>query len=136
MDEQLKSNLTSRRNWMRLLFMVLFAVMLQVAFLVMWALVAVQFLWALITGSDNDKLRRFGESLATYIFEALRFLTYNTEQKPFPFADWPEVPAKHGGTVAGAKSQSKSSAMTSTTTAKKPSPRPKKTKPADDNADR
>lgn len=94
MDEQLKSNLTSRRHWMRLVFMVLFAFLLQVASLVMWALVAVQFLWALITGSDNDKLRRFGQSLATYIFEALRFLTYNTEQKPFPFSDWPDLPAK------------------------------------------
>lgn len=94
MDEQLKSNLTSRRNWVRLLFMVLFAVLLQVAFVVMWALVAVQFLWALITGSDNDKLRRFGHTLATYIFDALRFLTYNTESKPFPFSDWPDMPAK------------------------------------------
>jgi nitrogen fixation-related uncharacterized protein len=94
MDEQLKSNLTSSHHWLRLVFMVLFALILQVASLVMWALVAVQFLWALVTGDDNDKLRRFGHSLAKFIFDALRFLTYNTEQKPFPFSDWPELPPK------------------------------------------
>ena len=94
MDEQLKSNLTSRRHWLRFLFMVLFAVVLQVASLVMCVLVAAQFLWALISGSDNDQLRRFGHSLATYIFDSLQFLTYNTEQKPFPFSDWPDLPAK------------------------------------------
>jgi nitrogen fixation-related uncharacterized protein len=94
MDEQLKSNLTSRHHWLRFLFMVLFAVLLQVASLVMWALVAVQFLWALISGSDNDQLRRFGHSLATFIFDSLQFLTYNTERKPFPFSEWPDLPAR------------------------------------------
>lgn len=94
MDEQLKQNLTSKRHWMRLIFMVLFALLLQVAALVMWALVAVQFVWALVTGSDNDQLRRFGHSLATFIYEALQFLTYNTEHKPFPFADWPDMGAR------------------------------------------
>lgn len=94
MDDQLKQNLTSRRHWMRLIFMVLFALLLQVAALVMWVLVAVQFLWALVTGSDNDQLRRFGHSLATFIFDALQFLTYNTERKPFPFSDWPDMGAR------------------------------------------
>ncbi len=99
MDDQLKSNLTSRHHWLRLVFMILFAIILQVASLVMCALVAIQFLWALITGGDNDQLRRFGHSLATYIHDALQFLTYNTEQKPFPFAEWPELPAKREAVV-------------------------------------
>lgn len=94
MDEQLKTNLTSRHHWSRLLFMVLFALLLQVASLVMWAVVAVQFLWSLITGADNEQLRRFGHSLSAFIFEALQFLTYNTERKPFPFSDWPDLPPK------------------------------------------
>lgn len=90
MDEQLKSNLTSSKHWLRLVYMVLFSIFLQVSSLVMWVLVAVQFLFALITGKDNMNLRRFGDSLSQYIYQALRFLTYNTEDKPFPFADWPE----------------------------------------------
>ena len=89
MDEKLKSNLTSGKHWLRLLYMIVFAVCLQVASFVMWVLVALQFLFSLIRGEDNENLRTFGASLSKYIFQALQFLTYNSEEKPFPFSDWP-----------------------------------------------
>jgi hypothetical protein len=88
-NEQLKSNLTSSKHWLRLVFMLLFAALLQLASVVMWMLVAVQFVFSLITGEDNQHLRRFGHSLSTYIYDVLKFLCYSSEEKPFPFADWP-----------------------------------------------
>lgn len=88
-NEQLKSNLTSSKHWLRLVFMLLFAAVLQLASLVMWILVAVQFVFSLVTGEDNQHLRRFGHSLSTYIYDVLKFLCYSSEAKPFPFADWP-----------------------------------------------
>ncbi len=91
-NEQLKSNLTSSKHWLRLVFMLLFAAILQLASLIMWVLVVLQFLFSLITGQDNEHLRRFGYSLSTYIYEVLKFLGYSSEEKPFPFADWPSAP--------------------------------------------
>jgi hypothetical protein len=88
-NEKLKSNLTSSKHWLRLVFMLLFAAVLQLASLVMWILVIVQFFFSLITGEDNQHLRRFGHSLSTYIYDVLKFLCYSSEEKPFPFADWP-----------------------------------------------
>jgi len=88
-NEQLKSNLTSSKHWLRLVFMLLFAAVLQLASLVMWILVAVQFVFSLVTGEDNQHLRRFGHSLSSYIYDVLKFLCYSSEEKPFPFADWP-----------------------------------------------
>lgn len=88
-NEQLKSNLTSSKHWFRLVFMLFFAAILQLASIVMWALVIVQFFFSLITGEDNQHLRRFGYSLSTYIYDVLKFLSYSSDQKPFPFADWP-----------------------------------------------
>lgn len=93
MDQQLKSNLTSSKHWIRLVYMLLFAFFLYVASFVVGILVIVQFLFALVTGSDNRKLRELGGSLTVYIKEVLLFLTFNSEFKPFPFADWPEAPA-------------------------------------------
>ena len=90
MDDNLKSNLTSREHWTRLVYMIIFALCLQVASIVMWALVVLQFLFALVTGKDNGNLRSFGQSLSEYIYEALQFLTYNSNDKPFPFSSWPE----------------------------------------------
>ncbi|WP_052481135.1 DUF4389 domain-containing protein [Gilvimarinus agarilyticus] len=89
-NEKIKSNITSSDHWIRLVFMILFALVLYVAGIVVGVLVLVQFLFALITGSDNTNLRQLGDSLTQYIAQTLRFLTYNSSEKPFPFADWPE----------------------------------------------
>ncbi|MES2824802.1 MAG: DUF4389 domain-containing protein [Pseudomonadota bacterium] len=89
MNEQLTSNLKSSKHWLRLVFMLIFAALLQLASIVMWILVIAQFLFSLFTGEDNINLRKFGHSLSTYIFHTLKFLSYNSEEKPFPFSDWP-----------------------------------------------
>jgi hypothetical protein len=89
-NDELKSNLLSAKHWLRLVFMLLFAALLQVASIIMWVLVLLQFIFSLITGQDNVNLRKFGYSLSTYIYQTLKFLTYSSEEKPFPFADWPE----------------------------------------------
>ncbi|MBB3168634.1 DUF4389 domain-containing protein [Simiduia aestuariiviva] len=87
--EAIKGNVLSPDHWIRLFFMILFGFVLQVASLVVGVVVVLQFLFALLTGSDNENLRSFGASLTRYIADTLKFLTYNSEDKPFPFADWP-----------------------------------------------
>ena len=57
-----------------------------------------QFIFSLITGEDNINLRKFGHSLSIYIFDTLKFLTYASEEKPFPFADWPLADQSHNET--------------------------------------
>lgn len=88
-NEELKSNLLSSKHWLRLVYMLLFAVILYAAIMVVWVLVLVQFLFSLITGLDNFKIRQFAYSLSTYIYQTLKFLTYSSDEKPFPFTDWP-----------------------------------------------
>lgn len=90
-NEQLKSNLKSPQHWLRFAYMILFAICLQMALFLVWPLVVAQFIFALVTGQDNANLRHFSASLAQYIHQALAFLTYNSEEKPFPFADWPQA---------------------------------------------
>ncbi len=83
--------LLSVEHWLRFVFMVLFAIIVSIAGYVMMALVLLQFLLSLITGEANDNLREFGGRLSQYIYQILRFLTYNSQDKPFPFADWPDA---------------------------------------------
>lgn len=89
--EQLKHNLQSTNQWMRILYMLLFWIILYVAMSVTGILIFIQVLFALITGKDNKNLRTLGKSLATFINQILLFLTYNDDRKPFPFAVWGEV---------------------------------------------
>ena len=54
------------------------------------AVVLLQLLWVLVTGEVNVRLNALGQSLAVYTSQMIRYLTYNTEQRPFPFdEDWP-----------------------------------------------
>ncbi|MEX0960079.1 MAG: DUF4389 domain-containing protein [Burkholderiales bacterium] len=77
-------------KWARILWMILFGVLFKVAEFVMWVTVLFQVLMTLISGAQNEQARRFGQSLSLYVYEIWCFLTYNSEHKPYPFADWPD----------------------------------------------
>ncbi len=86
----IEENLKSRATWMRLLFMAIFYALITLASLVGTFVVVVGFLWVLFTGEINRELRQIGQSLASYIYEIVRYLTFNTDEKPFPFGGkWP-----------------------------------------------
>lgn len=88
-DTTLKSHLTQRTTWLRALYMVLFALIYSVVELVILAVVLLQFAFVLFSGRSNQRLLRFGQTLSTYVYQILVFVTYNTEDKPFPFSPWP-----------------------------------------------
>ncbi|MDX1486673.1 MAG: DUF4389 domain-containing protein, partial [Acidiferrobacterales bacterium] len=67
----------------------------NVAEIVLLAVVVLQFLLTLFTGKTNQRLLSFGEALSTFFYQIFRFLTYNTEDKPFPFGPWPGVDEPH-----------------------------------------
>ena len=86
----IKNNLKSEREWLRVLFMVLFWVCSRVASFVVSIIALVQIVFALVTRQENENLRRLGSSLSQYIAQIVNYLTYNSDDKPFPIADWPE----------------------------------------------
>jgi hypothetical protein len=78
-----------RNVWLRGLMMLVFMFCLGVAKFVLFVVVAFQFLNVLFTASTNSNLLRFGQDLSSYQYQIMRFLTYNTEQQPFPVGAWP-----------------------------------------------
>lgn len=87
----LAKQLLVKDKWMRLLFMVLFAF---IGYMVRFAavlLVVLQFFTVLFTGTANPTLLQFGKILSTYTYQILLFLTYNSEEKPYPFGPLPSA---------------------------------------------
>ncbi len=84
-----KVHYKDRVTWVRGLFMLLFVALYNVAAILIGAVAILQFAWKLISGETNPRLLTFGEDLSRYFYQILRYLTFNTEEKPFPFADWP-----------------------------------------------
>jgi hypothetical protein len=87
---EMEEHIKSRETWLRLLFMIVFVFLYGVSRFVIGAVVVLQFLWVLFTGETNERLKSLGQSLATYTYQIIRYLTYNTDSRPFPFdEDWP-----------------------------------------------
>jgi Flp pilus assembly protein TadB len=88
-----KENLKKRSTWLRLFFMLVMVVLYWVSRVVVSVVVLLQFFWVLFTAETNKPLEKFGQSLATYTYQIIRYLTFNTEERPFPFdLDWPTGP--------------------------------------------
>ncbi|AZC23506.1 MULTISPECIES: DUF4389 domain-containing protein [Pseudomonas] len=81
---------------LRVLWMLVFALVWQVAQFLLGALVVVQLIYRLVYGAPNAGLMNFGDSLSQFLAQIGRFGSFHTEQKPWPFADWPAPRAPEG----------------------------------------
>ena len=88
-QEALSNNVKNTRHWIRLAYMMLYSILLHLAGAVMWMVCVVQFLFVLGTGTDNTNLRILASGLTRFIQQSLLFVSYNSENKPFPFDSWP-----------------------------------------------
>jgi len=70
--------------------MLLFVFAYSAAEVVMGIVVLIQLIITLVKGSTNDRLKVFGKQVALYIYDVMLFLTFNTEEMPFPFTAWPD----------------------------------------------
>lgn len=87
---EISDNIKSKSIWMRLVFMLIVALLYSVSRVVVTAVIIFQFFWVLFTGEKNAKLQNLGVSLADYTYQIILYLTFNTEERPFPFdLEWP-----------------------------------------------
>jgi len=92
MNSETESNLDEYPIWNRGIYMLLFLFCLWLAKFVAFAVIVLQFLMVVFTKSMNSKLLDFGQSLSTYQYQVMLFLTFNNEEHPYPLNDWPVGP--------------------------------------------
>ena len=96
-DEQpagkpIEEHIKSRSTWTRFVFMLLSYILVSLAGMVGSVVIVLGFLMVLFTGQVNRELKSVGQSIAAYIYENVRYLTFNTDERPFPFGgDWPSA---------------------------------------------
>ena len=86
-----KENVTNRAVWLRGLFILIFGVILYCIFILVWLLVAFQFVSKVVTGNLNRQLADFSTGLVRYISQVLSYITFQSDERPFPFNPWPEA---------------------------------------------
>ena len=78
-----------RSIWLRGLMMIVMAMAFQLSATLLGLLAVVQFVLALASDAPNARLSAFGQNLGTYLRQIANFVSFTTEEVPFPFSDWP-----------------------------------------------
>jgi len=90
MDNQWKDSIKSESFWLRSIFMVLFFVVYRIVDILVLLVAISQWLYVLLSGDANQGLKKFANGLSLYVAQIINYLSYNSEEKPYPFSDWPE----------------------------------------------
>ena len=75
---------------MRLIYTLLFVVILSVTNFIIQLMALMQFVILLLTRSYSEPLRSFSNKAAVYMYRLVRYITLNENTKPFPFIDFPD----------------------------------------------
>src|SRR5690606_2007137 len=88
---EFKSNVTSDASWLRTLCMVACFLVYRVFDLLVLLLTVLQWFFRLFTGQPQAELADFAAALGVYVQQIVHYLAGRTEEKPYPFQDWPAV---------------------------------------------
>lgn len=83
----INKNLKKLSTWKRIFFILVFAVIVGLVRIILWGIIVLQVASTLLTGSRNKNILNFSKNISTYLYNILLFMTFSSDQLPFPFAD-------------------------------------------------
>lgn len=90
MNEDQSIRTDPKRNiWLRGVIMLLMGLAYQLTGTMVFIVTVIQFVVTLVNHTPNTQLLSFGRSLGRYLQQIVNFLTFVSEEIPFPFTDWP-----------------------------------------------
>jgi Domain of unknown function (DUF4389) len=78
-----------RKLWLRVLLTLLMFAAFQLAAWVLLFVALLQLIFHAATDAPNTRLTRFGHTVGRYLAQIADFASYQTQDAPFPFSDWP-----------------------------------------------
>lgn len=90
-EETVKDSKSDKNSetFSRVFYTVLFGIIGWITVWVFCCVVLIQFGFLLITGKVNNNLKEFNKEIGLYLFDMIKYLSFQTNEKPFPFRDWP-----------------------------------------------
>jgi hypothetical protein len=80
---------TEMRLWIRFVYMLILTVAWVIAEIVLFSAAILQLLFKAFTGKRIEHITDFGEDLASYMAQIVRFETFVSDDPAFPLAPWP-----------------------------------------------
>ena len=88
MSDNIKENIRDTSTWKRVLFIVIFWLIFNIVELLIGISVLFQVIALLFTGTRNQRVLDLGGQLSRFAYDILKYVTFNSDQRPFPFSDW------------------------------------------------
>ncbi len=87
------------RIGVRLLYSLVYLIILEILKFVVQITVLFQFVYLLITQKYSEPLRNFSNKVAAYTYRIIRYTTLNENRKTFPFSEFPPELERPGDSV-------------------------------------
>ena len=75
----------------RALYTILYLIIVRLISMVLFVIAITQYIYSWLTGEPNEKILYFTEGLAEYSKQLVSYVGFNTDEKPWPVGEWPDV---------------------------------------------
>lgn len=79
-----------KANGERLLYTIFYVVIANIVWGIVCLIVVAQFLYSWIGGTLNEKLLSFSATISQYAKELIAYISFNSDEKPWPMGEWPQ----------------------------------------------
>lgn len=89
--EEIETSEREKPGVARALYILLYLIIGRFISVVLFVIAITQYIYSWLTGEPNDKLLEFTAGLSEYAKQLVSYVGFNSDEKPWPFGDWPEV---------------------------------------------
>jgi len=89
--EEIETNERKKPGVARALYTLLYLIIGRFISMVLFVIAITQYIYSWLTGEPNEKILHFTEDLAEYTKQLVSYVGFNTDEKPWPVGDWPDV---------------------------------------------
>ena len=89
--EEVETNERKKPGVARALYTLLYLLIGRFVSMVLFVIAITQYIYSWLTGEPNEKILIFTADLGEYTKQLVSYVGFNTDEKPWPVGDWPEV---------------------------------------------
>ncbi len=89
--EEIETNEREKPGIARALYILLYLIIGRFISVILFVVAITQYIYTWLTGEPNEKILEFTDGLSEYAKQLVSYVGFNSDEKPWPFGDWPEV---------------------------------------------
>jgi hypothetical protein len=88
--EEVNKSTHPKADLTRVVYMILYLIIGKIISMILFVIAVGQLIYSWISGSPNEKILSFSQSMGEYVKQIVLYISFNTDEKPWPSADWPK----------------------------------------------